>query len=569
MADGAEFHLFPLFMGLFGGLALFLYGLELLSDALKAVAGGRMKDILSRLTTNRFTAILTGAFVTAVVQSSSVTTVLVVGFVTANLMTMTQSIGVIMGANIGTTVTAQIIAFNVSRYSLLLVAVGFGIFFVGRKERVKKQGLAILGLGLVFFGMGVMGEAMAPLRGYAPFVNAMARMESLGVGILTGAVFTALIQSSAATTGVVIVLSSQGLLSLPAGIALVLGANIGTCVTALLAAIGKPREAFRASMVHVLFNVLGVLIWLRFIPYLAELVMWMTPDAAGLTGMDRMAAEVPREIANAHTVFNVANTLIFLPFVGLLARFVTFLVPDLPPSEEDPSRPRYLDPELLQTPSLAVDRARLEILNMGERVRGMLTRILPAAFHGEKEDLLAIRAMDEAVDALHGRIIVYLGQLSRAGLREDEAKRLVSLMEAANDLENIGDVIETNLVTLGLQRLDDGVRVSEATQEVLAGFHKTIQKALELALQAVGQHNTEAAEAVVAMKEGVNALADSATLHEARRLVADEPRRLEAYALEVDILKNQKRVYYFAKRMARGVLLESAVNSGGESKGRG
>ena len=558
MAGGSELELFPLFTGLCGGLALFLYGLDLLSDALKVVAGGRMKDILSRLTTNRYTAVLTGAFVTAVVQSSSVTTVLVVGFVTANLMTMAQSIGVIMGANIGTTVTAQIIAFNVSKYSLLLVTLGFTIFFMGRKEKTQKQGLAVLGLGLVFFGMGIMGDAMTPLRGFSPFVDAMARMESLGIGILTGALFTALIQSSAATTGVVIVLSSQGLLSLPAGIALVLGANIGTCVTALLAAIGKPREAFRAAMVHVLFNVLGVLIWLKFIGNLSDFVVWMTPEATAFSGLEKVAAETPRQIANAHTVFNIVNTLLFLPLVGILGRAVVLLVPDRPDTEEDPSQPRYLDPELLQTPTLAVDRARLEILNMGERVRSMFTKILPAVLVGEKEDLLGVRAMDEAVDVLHGRIIVYLGQLSRRGLGEEDSKKLVSLMEAANDLENIGDVIETNLVTQGLDRLENGIRVSEATQEVLEGFHKTVQKALELALQAVSQRNVEAANAVVSMKEVINALAESATLHEAQRLVADEPRRLEAYSLEVDILKNQKRVYYFAKRMAKGVLAGEA-----------
>ena len=549
-----ELEIFPLFMGLLGGLALFLYGLELLSEALKAVAGGRMKDILSRLTTNRVTAVLTGAFVTAVVQSSSVTTVLVVGFVTANLMTMAQSIGVVMGANVGTTVTAQIIAFNVSRYSLLLVALGFSIYFLGRKEKSRKQGLAVLGMGLVFFGMGIMGEAMAPLRGYEPFVSAMGRMESLGLGIFTGAVFTALIQSSAATTGVVIVLSSQGLLSLPAGIALVLGANVGTCVTALLAAIGKPREAFRVAVVHVLFNVLGVLIWLKFIDHLADLVVWMTPEAVGLTGLDKVAAETPRQIANAHTVFNIANTLLFLPLVGVLGRLVTWLVPDLPPSEEDPSRPKYLDPELLQTPTLAVDRARLEILNMGERVRCMLARVLPAIFQGEREELLDIRGMDEAVDILHGHIITYLGQLSRSGLGESEARELVSLMEGANDLEAIGDVIETNLVGQGLERLDEGIRISDVTQKVLEGFHKTISRSLDLSVQAVSQQNTEAARAVVEMKEAINAMADSATLHEARRLLADEPRRLEAYSLETDILKNQKRVYYFAKRMAKGVL---------------
>ena len=565
MSGGSELELFPLFMGLLGGLALFLYGLELLSDALKSVAGGKMKDILSRLTTNRFTAVLTGAFVTAVVQSSSVTTVLVVGFVTANLMSMTQSIGVIMGANIGTTVTTQIIAFNVARYSLLLVTLGFVVFFLGRKEKTKKQGLAVLGLGLVFFGMGIMGEAMTPLRGYEPFVAAMARMESLGIGIITGAAFTALIQSSAATTGVVIVLSSQGLLSLPAGIALVLGANIGTCVTALLAAIGKPREAFRASMVHVLFNVAGVLIWLPFIPHLAELVAWMTPDATALAGLERVAAETPREIANAHTVFNIVNTVIFLPLVGLFAWIVKIIVPDLPPEEEDPSQARYLDAELLKTPSLAVDRARLEILNMGEKVRVMLTKILPAIFSGELEDLLAIRHRDETVDILHGQIIRYLGQLSRQGLGEDDSFELVRLMEAANDLENIGDIIETNLVAQGLERLENGIRVSEETQKVLEGFHKTIVRALELALQAVGQQNAEAARAVVEMKAAVNALADSATLHEARRLVADEPRRLETYTVEVDILKNQKRIYYFSKRMARTVLEDRAGTRDTES----
>ncbi|MCJ7626907.1 MAG: Na/Pi cotransporter family protein, partial [Longimicrobiales bacterium] len=362
MTDSSELQLFPLLVGLCGGLALFLYGLDLLSNALKSVAGGRMKDILSRLTTNRFTAVLTGAFVTVVVQSSTVTTVLVVGFVTANLMTMAQSVGIIMGANIGTTVTAQIIAFNVSRYSLLLVTAGFGVFFFAKREKTRKQGLALLGAGLVFFGMGIMAEAMTPLRNYPPFLGAMTRMESPGIGILTGAVFAALIHSSAATTGVIIVLSSEGLLTLPAGIALVLGANIGTCITALLAALGKPREAVRAATVHILFNVVGVLIWLRFIGQLADLVVWMTPEASALHGLEKVAAETPRQIANAHTVFNVVNTLLFLPFVGLLAKGAELLVPDRPLSDEDIIQPKYLDAELIQTPSLAVDRARLEVL---------------------------------------------------------------------------------------------------------------------------------------------------------------------------------------------------------------
>ncbi len=541
-------------MGLLGGLALFLHGLDQLSTSLKAVAGGRMKQILSRLTKNRVTAVLTGALVTAVIQSSSVTTVLVVGFVTAGLMTMVQSIGVIMGANIGTTITAQIIAFRVTEYALLLVALGFAVVFLGRRERIRHQGTIILGLGLVFFGMGIMGEAMEPLRDYPPFLELMTRMASPGVGILLGAVFTALVQSSSATTGVVIVLASQGFITLPAGIALAFGANIGTCVTALLAALGKPREAFRAALVHVLFNVLGVLVWLAFIDELAGAVVAMSPAAQGLAGMERLAAETPRQIANAHTIFNVANTLIFLPLAGVFGWAAQKLVPERPPLEEEEARARYLDLELIQTPSLAVDRARLEILHMGERVRTMLVRVMPALFQGEREELEELRSLDEAVDLLHGQIVTYLGRLSMENLSEVESRELITLMEAANDLEAIGDIVETNLVAQGQGRLETGVEVSPATREVLEGFHGKVLRALDLALQAVAQRNEGAARAAVEMKEEVKRMAQAASAHEVRRLVADEPNRLEAYTVEVDILKNLERIYYFSKRMARGVL---------------
>ncbi|MHC4846585.1 MAG: Na/Pi cotransporter family protein, partial [Planctomycetota bacterium] len=242
-----DIELLALAMGLFGGLALFLYGMDKMSDALKAVAGDRMRQILARLTSNRFMGVITGAFTTAVIQSSSVTTVLVVGFITAGLMTVAQSIGVIMGANIGTTITAQIIAFKVTHFSLAMVAVGFAMMFFAKRDRTRHHGAGIMGLGLVFLGMSVMGDAMRPLRSYQPFLQWMLEMEVPWVGILAGALFTALVQSSSATTGVVIVMASQGLIALPAGIAVCLGANIGTCVSAVLAAVGKPREAMRAA----------------------------------------------------------------------------------------------------------------------------------------------------------------------------------------------------------------------------------------------------------------------------------------------------------------------------------
>jgi phosphate:Na+ symporter len=549
-----ELAMLPLVMGLLGGLALFLYGMDKMSESLKAVAGERMKSILARLTTNRVTGALTGAFVTAVIQSSSVTTVLVVGFVTAGLMSVSQSVGIIMGANIGTTITAQIIAFKVTKYALLIVAAGFAMLFLGKRERTRHHGAGIMGLGLVFFGMGVMGEAMAPLRSYQPFLDAMIRMENPAVGILVAALFTGLIQSSSATTGIVIVMASQGLITLTAGIALILGANIGTCVTALLASIGKPREAQRAGAVHVLFNVLGVAIWVPFIPQLAQLVTWVSPGSPELVGTARLAAETPRQIANAHTVFNVINTLLFLPFAGLLARLVEWLVPDRPLEEERLVRAKYLDEELLSTPSLALDRARLEILHMGDRVREMMEAILPAMLTGTRESLHAVAEMDDAVDLLHGKIITYLGKISRRSLTEEQTREFLNLMEAANDLENIGDIIETNLVMLGGERIDERVTISKPTKQVITEFHNTVLRALEAAMQAVTQKSVEAAEVVVQMKKEINRLAESAAIHQAQRLVAGEPKRLPAYTVEMDILQNLKRIFYFTKRMSRAVI---------------
>ncbi len=548
-----------LLMGLLGGLALFLAGMDQMAEALKAVAGSRMRGILAKLTSNRFMGVLTGALVTAVIQSSSVTTVLVVGFVTAGLISMAQSVGVIMGANIGTTITAQIIAFKITKYALAMIAVGFGMVFFGKREQLKQYGAGLMGLGLVFFGMSVMGDAMAPLRSYPPFLDGMTRMENPIIGILVGAVFTALVQSSSATTGIVIVLASQGFLALAAGIAIVFGANVGTCVTAMLASIGKPREAVRAAVVHVLFNLAGVLIWIPFIDQLAWLVESISPSAQGLAGSAKMAAETPRQIANAHTIFNVANTMVFLPFAGQFARVAERLVPDRPLEEDRLVRAKYLDRELLNTPSLALDRARLEILHLGDRVMEMLRAVLPAVLNGSRETLDEVESMDDAVDALHGYIVTYLGEISQKVLTKDQTQDFLKLMEATNDLENIGDIIETNLVTLGRDRIQEEVTISQQTQGVITDFHAVVTKAVSAAMQAVTQNSETAAGLVIDMKREINRLSGLAAIHQAERLVAKEPNRLPAYTIEMDILENLKRIFYFAKRMARVVVPSVAL----------
>ena len=540
-------------VNLAGGLALFLFGIDQMTEGLKSVAGEGMRTVLARLTSNRFMGAMTGAFVTSIIQSSSVTTVLVVGFTTAGLMSFAQSIGVIMGANIGTTITAQIVAFKVTKAALLMVAIGFGFLFFGKKGRLRHHGEIVMGLGLVFFGMSIMSDAMGPLRTFQPFLDLMAAMGNPLVGILVAAAFTALIQSSSATTAIVIVMASQGFITLPAGIALAFGANIGTCVTALLAAIGKPREALRAAVTHVLFNVAGVLIWLAFIDQLANLVSMLSPAHPELSGSQRLAAEAPRQIANAHTIFNVANTFIFIWFTTLIARLVEWMIPDQPLEEESVISARYLDPDLISTPSLALDLVRREIRHMGEQVMKMLSEIMPAILHGSVSTLDELQEIDERVDILHAEIVIYLGRISRLELTEKQTTELMGLMDAVNDLENIGDVIEVNLVELGRRRIGKGVAISQPTQVVLTDFHQVVTDAVAAAIQAVSEDNFDAARSVMDMKKEIMRITNSAATHEAQRLVANEPHRIEAYTVEMDIAEKLQRIFYFARRMARTI----------------
>ena len=551
-------------MGLLGGLALFLFGMNQMSDSLKAVAGERMKLILEKLTTNRFMGAATGAFVTAVIQSSSVTTVLVVGFISAGLMSMSQSISVIMGANIGTTITAQIIAFKVTKAALAMIAIGFAMNAASKHERTRQYGAMLMGLGLVFFGMSVMSDAMKPLRTYQPFLDLMTTMETPLVGILVAAAFTGLVQSSSATTGIVIVMASQGFITLPTGIALAFGANIGTCVTAMLASIGKPREAVRAALVHVLFNVLGVVVWLGFISHLAELVTWFSPAHPELAGTDRLAAESPRQIANAHTVFNVSNTVLFIWFTGPFARLVEWLIPDRPMEEETALiRARYLDDELLSTPSLALDRARLEVLHAGEHVLVMLGRVMPALHARDGEAFSELARMDDQVDGLHEKTIEYLGKIGNCSLTEAESDQFITLLDAANNLENIGDVIETDLVGLGRKLVEGDLRIDDRANEVLTGVHGAVLRSVDAAIQSVAQGSEIAAGRVTSMKDEITRLADTAALHETRLLGTNDPKQLAVYTIEIDIIEKFKRIYYFSKRMAKtvgpGAVVEEAA----------
>jgi len=539
-------------MGLFGGLALFLGGLDLLSEGLKKAAGNTLRNILQKLTVNRFMGAITGAFVTAVLNSSSVTTVLVVGFVTAGVMTLAQSVGVIMGANIGSTMTAQLLAFNLSAYSLILVAVGFFMTFASKSERPKYFGMMILGLGLVFYGMGLMSEGMKPLRSYEPFLDILASMENPLLGILAGAVFTGLVQSSAATVGIAIAMASEGLLALPAGIALALGANIGTCATALLAALGKPTEAVRASVVHISFNIAGVLIWLPFLGILADIAIDLSPSATGLEGKAKLAAEVPRQIANANTMFNVINTLLFISFTSWFARMAEKLIPERAPSEGVIIEPEFLDEAALEAPSIALENARREIERAGLITLEMMDALGDALEKKNREQLDEVARRDDEVDILEASIMAYLGKLRQRTLTEDEGATQQALVAAMLNIESASDVIETDMVGVARAYLEGEYEASTTeTREMVRGLFETVRRGVELTVKAVGQSDQRAAQEVLLLKDDIRDFADRLFERHANRLHSDDPKYLQRVRLMMTFIEQLRHLYTLTKRVAK------------------
>ena len=539
-------------MGLFGGLALFLGGLDVLSEGLKLAAGNTLRTVLQKLTVNRFMGATTGAFVTAVLNSSSVTTVLVVGFVTAGVMTLAQSVGVIMGANIGSTMTAQLLAFNLSAYSLIPVAIGFFMTFASKSDRPKYFGMMIMGLGLVFYGMGLMSEGMSPLRSYEPFLDILASMENPLYGLIAGAVFTGLVQSSAATVGIAIAMASEGLLALPAGIALALGANIGTCVTALLAALGKPTEAVRAAVVHILFNIAGVVIWLPFLTILAEIAIDISPAATGLEGTAKLAAEVPRQIANANTMFNVINTLVFIGFTTWFARLAERLIPDRAPAKDVIIEPEFLDEAALEAPSIALENARREIERAGLITLEMMEALRDAHQTKNKQQLDEVARRDDEVDILEAAVMTYLGKIRQHMLTEEEGATQQSLVAAMMNIESVADVIETDMVGVTRAYLEGDFEVStQETQDMVQGLFEAVRRSIELVVKAVGENDQRAAQEVLLLKDDIRDFADRLFERHARRLHSDDPKYLQRVRLMMTFIEQLRHMYTLTKRIAK------------------
>ncbi|MDQ8200792.1 Na/Pi cotransporter family protein [Pelagicoccus enzymogenes] len=540
---------FSITLSLVGGLAIFILGMGFMTQALTHIAGSRLKHLLASFTRNRFAAAATGAAITAAVQSSSVTTVLLVGFSSAGLISVAQSVGVILGANVGSTVTAQIIAFKISEAGAILMAVGLSISFLKSRERLAQVGTLLLGLGAIFFGMQLMGDATRPLRGYEPFLEAMQAIESPLWGVAIGLVFTAVVQSSAATIGLAIIFANQNLISLEAAISIAFGANIGTCITALFAAIGRPAAAWRIVFIHIVFNLLGVAIWFAFIPELASLSRFVAETLL-------QDSTIGRDVAVAHTLFNLINLLLFLAFTGPLARLATAVAPDRAKKTSSAGKPLYLDPLYLETPSLAIDRARLECGRLATLAVSMAEDIPHAALEGDLSDLRELASRDDELDELQTAILNYLARIQSAKLGPQDQHAINQTIALVNSWENIGDLLDSHVLPLGYDRLEAGHPIGDNTRRTLSELHQALLQDLRLSLLVTTKSDPSDVEKLLASKAGFRKLADDAESDLRSSLVGRDPERMELFRLESDLISNFKHIHHHARRPAK--LLQEA-----------
>ena len=556
--DSNSISFFLLATGLFGGMGMFLYGMEMMSDGMKVTAGNSMRTILEKLTSNKYLAVFVGAFVTMVIQSSSATTVMLVSFVNSGLLAFSQALGVILGSNIGSTVTAQIVAFKVTDYALLLIAAGALMSLFSKKDTVKNLGYVILGFGLLFYGMKVMSDTMKPLRSDPAFNSILTSFENPFLGILAGAIFTALVQSSSATTGIVITLASGGSITLEAGIPLIFGANLGTCITALLAGLNASRDAKRVAVAHITFNLIGVLLFCFWIPTFAD---WVS----------QTSQNIPRQIANAHTFFNIIASIVFLPFTGYIAKAIIHYFPDkeLDRNIEKPAV-LHLDESLLDQPTAAINNAQAEIkgvVGLMERVVGTLVRPFINGqdlndIENEEVDLIsATNQRVEKIDFLNDKITEYLVATSKSDLSTKQSKELFTLTSIVNYLGSMNDLMKLRFSTLVSKK--DGINedFSSEDQDEIFKYHQRLIKQVKRLDKFFAKFDKAKAEKIIAKGKENKDLEQKYRLDRFERISSQDPssgKSADLNQLHTQVMDLLKQVNIFIELIASSMLeLES------------
>jgi phosphate:Na+ symporter len=535
--------------GLIAGLGLFLMGIKMMSDSMTLSTGDQIRKLLARLTHNRMTAFLTGIITTMVFQSSTATSVMLISFVNSRLMKFANTIGVILGAAIGATVTIQLIAFRLTDYSLTILSVGFVMYIISSKPALRSMSLMILGFGILFMGLDMMSGSIEPLKQSSFFTRILSQMENPILGLLAGAAITALIQSTSAFMGILIVLGNQGLLSLDASIPLLLGSNIGTSVTAFIAAAGGSGEAKQVALAHTLFKVTGTLLIIAFIPWFANLIEKIT--------ISNLPA---REIANSHTVFNVAVAFIFLPFTVLLARLVTWLMPAKADKHKTPSS-WYIDDDLLRSPSLALSLTRQEILRMMEIAQRMTEEIIVPFMERKATITAKIKEREKELNYLRDEINKYLVKIIRQNISSAEIQEAYEMMYAVDEFEQIGDVISVNLVDKAEKWCNNNYHFSEEGRSEILDFHQKTMKLLYQAYSTFSERNkTEAVKGAKRSKSSYSTFRKEYFELEKQhynRLKMEIEESVESSRTHMEIIGSLKVIGSHATNIARIILKEN------------
>lgn len=522
---------------LFGGMAILLYGMRLAGEGLQRAAGARLRTILSSLTRNRFIGLGIGIIVTVFLQSSTATIIMLVGFVGSGLMTLPQSIGVILGADIGTTITVQLLAFRIYDYAILFVGIGITMMFLSKRAVLKNIGEGLLGFSFIFLSIKIMSDSLMPLKSSELFKSVlMALLANPLLGLVISAIFTAIVHSSAAIIGLALALGLQGLINIEAAIPLIFGANIGTCATAIISSIGSNIEAKRVASAHTLFKVLGVIIFFPFIKPFADFVISMTDD-------------VPRQIANAHTLFNGAIAVFFLPFTTVMTDVITRIVPERH-GEEKKFAPKYLDKRVLSSPVLAFGQAKREALRMADIAHEMLRDSI-IVFKKDDPDMIdSIEKRDDYVDLLDREIKLYLTRLSNESLTPQQSKVEQDLLAFINDLENIGDVVDKNLMELAKKKVKNGLVFSQEGIDEIERFHRKILENYEIGVSAFVSGDAGLAKKLLANKTELAEMERNLRQAHIQRLHKGLKESIDTSSIHLDVLSNLRRINSYISNVA-------------------
>jgi len=489
--------------GVVGGLGLFIFGIHLMGAGLHKASADKIRKILAALTSTPFIGMLVGAGVTSLIQSSSATTVMLVGFVNAGLMTLRQAIGVILGADIGTTITAQLIAFKLTDYALPIIGLGMAMSIFAKKKFYKSIGEFLFGFGILFLGLKILTGSVKPFGASESVRNAFIIFSKSPItGIATGMIVTMIVQSSSVTVGLVLALASVGLIDLRGAIPLILGDNIGTCITALLASMGTTISAKRTAIAHVTFKVIGVVLLLIFLPYYQKLIA-------------ATATNIMRQCANAHTIFNVMITMLFLPLAGVLARTIEKVVPGKETVVE--AGPKHLEKHLLNTPVLALQAAIHETIHTLNLVKEMIDEAIEGFMGNDIKALDKVSQGEEAVDSLRMAVSNYLVELMQRELSEEESKKIPSLLHIINDVERIGDHAE-NLRDLAERKIDEKLPFSKMAISEIRQMQGEIDQMVEEAISALKTNEVKEAQKVIERESRVNLLRNKLNQNHVKRL---------------------------------------------------